>query len=111
MIIAKSSSIAIIPETKQMKLNMGRYIASWGRSFISIYAMQWTIVAMKKSKMIAKCVWSGEMPKTWKCKPIKAIGNKARSPRSAWNASMKESASLLAHTQTRNPSALIFFFF
>ena len=101
MIIAKSSSIAIIPETKQMKLNMGRYIASWGRSFISIYAMQWTIVAMKKSKMIAKCVWSGEMPKTWKCKPIKAIGNKARSPRSAWNASMKESASLLAHTQNK----------
>ena len=111
MIIAKSSSIAIIPETKQMKLNMGRYPASWGRSFISVYAKRWTIVAMKKSKMIAKCVWSGETPKTWKCKPIKVVRNKARSQRSTWNASMKESASLLAHTQTRNPSAFFFFFF
>ena len=110
MIIAKSSSIAIIPETKQMNLNMGRYLASWGCSLISIYAMRWTIVAMKKSKTIAKCVWSGETPKTWKCIPIKVVRSKVRSPRSAWNASMKESASLLAHTQTRNPSALILIF-
>ena len=110
MIIAKSSSIAIIPETKQMNLNMGRNPTSWGCSLISIYALWWTLVAMKKSKMIAKCVWSGELSKTWKCIPIKAIGNKARSPRSVWNASMKECASLLAHTQTRNPSALILIF-
>ena len=110
MIIAKSSSIAIIPETKQMNLNMGRYLASWGCSLISIYAMRWTIVAMKKGKMIAKCVWSGETLKTWKCIPIKPVGYKARSPRIAWNASMKKSASLLAHTQTRNPLALILIF-
>ena len=34
MIIATSSSIAIIPEIKQMNLNMGRP-ASWGCNFIS----------------------------------------------------------------------------
>ena len=69
---------------------MGRYPASCGCSFISICAMRWMMVAMKKSKMIEKCVWSGEMPKTWKCQPIKAVGNKERSPRRARNASMKK---------------------
>ena len=110
-IIATSSSMVIIPETRQMNLNMGRYSAFWGRSFISTYAMPWTIVAMTKGKMIAKCVSSGKTSKAWKCKPIKAIRNEARKTRSPWNASKKTSASSLAHTQTRNPSTLTLFLY
>ena len=68
------------------------------------------IVAMMKSKMRAKCVSSGETPKTWKCKPIKAARNEMRKARRAWNASEKPSASSLAHTQTRNPSTFILLF-
>ena len=44
--------------------------------------MPWTIAAMMNSKMMAKCVSSGEMPKTRKCKLIKAVGNEARKTRS-----------------------------
>ena len=68
------------------------------------------IVAMMNSKMIAKWVSSGETPKTWKCRPIKAIGNEVRKTRSPWNASKKTRASSLAHTQTRNPSGLTLLF-
>ena len=110
-IIATSSSMAITPETRQMNLNMGRYSAFWGRSFISTYAVPWTIVAMTKGKMIAKCVSSGKTSKAWKCKPIKAIRNEARKTRSPWNTSKKTSASSLAHTQTRNPSTLTLFLY
>ena len=103
MVIATSSSIAIIPETRQMNLNLGRFSVSWGSSFIPMYAMPWTIVAMMKNKTIAKCVSSGETPITRKCKPIKAVRNEVRKRRSPWNASKKTSASSLAHTQIRDP--------
>ena len=105
MIIATSSSIAIIPETRQMNLNLGRFSVSWGSSFIPIYAMSWMTVAMMKNKMIAKCVSSGETPITGKCKQIKAVGNEVRKRRSPWNASKKTSASSLAHKQIRDPWA------
>ena len=101
MVIATSSSIAIIPETRQMNLNLGRFSVSWGSSFIPMYAMPWTIVAMMKNKTIAKCVSSGETPITRKCKPIKAVRNEVRKRRSPWNASKKTSASSLTHTQIR----------
>ena len=65
---------------------------------------------MMKSKMRAKCISSGETPKTWKRKPIQAAKNEMRKARSSWNASKKPSASSLAHTQTRNPSAFILLF-
>ena len=44
--------------------------------------MPWTIVAMMKNKMIAKCVSSGETPIIGKCKPIKVVGNEVRKRRS-----------------------------
>ena len=65
--------------------------------------MPWTIVAMMKNKMIAKCVSSGETPIIGKCKPIKVVGNEVRKRRSPGNASKKTSASSLAHTQIRDP--------
>ena len=38
-IIATSSSIAIIPEARQMNLNIGRPASGGGCNFISAYAM------------------------------------------------------------------------
>ena len=68
--------------------------------------MIYTIVAIMKSKMIPRCVSSGEMFKAWKCIPIMTPRIELRKIRNTWNASKKATASSLAHTQTKHPLAL-----
>ena len=45
---------------------------------------------------MAKCESSGDLPKAWKCKPIKAARNGRRKVRNAWKASKKPQVSSLA---------------